>query len=96
MLPAMTLAEALKTARIHCVAGLTGDHTAFVMRRKDHLRGGHKKAGSELGWNPARPSRMQGQHPTTITQVPALGLSSQATPCRLSGVMDDHMWRKLE
>jgi hypothetical protein len=30
MLPAMTLAEALKTSHIHRVAGLTGVHTAPV------------------------------------------------------------------
>jgi magnesium chelatase family protein len=29
-LPAMTLAEALETTRIHRVAGLTGDCTAFI------------------------------------------------------------------
>jgi magnesium chelatase family protein len=31
--PAMTLAEAIKTTRIHRVAGLTGDRTAFVTTR---------------------------------------------------------------
>jgi hypothetical protein len=30
MLPAMTLAEAIETTRIHRVAGLTGDCTAFM------------------------------------------------------------------
>jgi hypothetical protein len=30
ILPAMTLPEALKTTRIHSVAGLTGDRTALV------------------------------------------------------------------
>jgi magnesium chelatase family protein len=30
IVPAMTLAEALETTRIHRVAGLTGDRTAFV------------------------------------------------------------------
>jgi magnesium chelatase family protein len=30
ILPAMSLAEALETTRIHRVAGLTGDRTAFV------------------------------------------------------------------
>jgi magnesium chelatase family protein len=30
ILPAMTLAEALETTRIHRVAGLTGDRTAWV------------------------------------------------------------------
>src|SRR5215813_13267231 len=33
ILPAMTLAEALETTRIHRVAGLTGDRTAFVTTR---------------------------------------------------------------
>jgi predicted ATPase with chaperone activity len=33
ILPAMTLAEALDTTRIHSVAGLTGDRTAFVTTR---------------------------------------------------------------
>jgi magnesium chelatase family protein len=33
ILPAMTLAEALETTRIHCVAGLTGDRTALVTAR---------------------------------------------------------------
>jgi predicted ATPase with chaperone activity len=30
ILPAMTLAEAIETTRIHSVAGLTGAHAAFV------------------------------------------------------------------
>jgi magnesium chelatase family protein len=33
MLPAMTLAEPLETTRIHRVAGLTGDRTAWVTTR---------------------------------------------------------------
>jgi magnesium chelatase family protein len=33
ILPAMTLAEALATTRIHRVAGLTGDGTALVTTR---------------------------------------------------------------
>jgi magnesium chelatase family protein len=33
ILPAMTLAEAIETTRIHRVAGLTGDRTAFVRTR---------------------------------------------------------------
>jgi magnesium chelatase family protein len=33
ILPAMTLPEAIETTRIHSVAGLTGDRTAFVMTR---------------------------------------------------------------
>ena len=33
MLPAMTLAEAMETTRIHSVAGLTGDRTALVTTR---------------------------------------------------------------
>ena len=33
MLPAMTLAEAIETTRIHRVAGLTGDRTAWVTTR---------------------------------------------------------------
>ena len=33
ILPAMTLAEALETTRIHRVAGLTGDRTAVVTTR---------------------------------------------------------------
>jgi magnesium chelatase family protein len=33
MLPALTLAEALETTRIHRVAGLTGDRTALVTTR---------------------------------------------------------------
>jgi predicted ATPase with chaperone activity len=33
MLPAMTLAEALETTRMHCVAGLTGGRTALVTSR---------------------------------------------------------------
>jgi Magnesium chelatase, subunit ChlI len=30
ILPALTLAEAIETTRIHRVAGLTGDRTAFA------------------------------------------------------------------
>ena len=33
ILPAMTLAEAIETRRIHRVAGLTGDRTALVTTR---------------------------------------------------------------
>ena len=33
ILPAMTLPEAIETTRIHSVAGLTGDRTAFVTTR---------------------------------------------------------------
>jgi magnesium chelatase family protein len=33
ILPAMTLAEAIETTRIHSVAGLTGDRTAWVTTR---------------------------------------------------------------
>ena len=33
ILPAMTLAEALETTRIHSVADLTGDRTALVTTR---------------------------------------------------------------
>jgi magnesium chelatase family protein len=33
VLPAMTLAEAMETTRIHRVAGLTGDRTALVTTR---------------------------------------------------------------
>jgi hypothetical protein len=33
ILPAMTLAEALETTRIHRVAGLSGDRTALVTTR---------------------------------------------------------------
>jgi magnesium chelatase family protein len=33
ILPDMTLAEAIETTRIHSVAGLTGDRTAFVTTR---------------------------------------------------------------
>src|SRR5215218_6878085 len=33
ILPAMTLAEAIETMRIHSVAGLTGDRTALVTTR---------------------------------------------------------------
>jgi magnesium chelatase family protein len=33
ILPDMTLAEAIETTRIHRVAGLTGDRTAFVTAR---------------------------------------------------------------
>jgi hypothetical protein len=35
ILPAMTLAEAIETTRIHRVAGLTGDCTALVTNRPD-------------------------------------------------------------
>jgi hypothetical protein len=73
ILPAMTLPDALDTTRIHRVADLTGTRTACVITRADHPWGGHKKAGSERGWNPSKPSMMQGQHPTANTQGPAIG-----------------------
>ena len=37
-LPAMTLAEAIETTRIHRVAGLTGDRTALVTTRPCRAR----------------------------------------------------------
>jgi magnesium chelatase family protein len=37
ILPAMTLPEALKTTRIHSVAGLTGDHTALMTTCPGHI-----------------------------------------------------------
>jgi magnesium chelatase family protein len=40
ILPAMTLAEAIETTRIHSVAGLTGDRTALVTTRP--FRGPHQ------------------------------------------------------
>jgi magnesium chelatase family protein len=33
ILPTMTLAEAIKTTRLHCVTGLTGTRTAVVTTR---------------------------------------------------------------
>jgi len=39
ILPALTLAEAIETTRIHRVAGLTGDRTAWVTTRP--CRGPH-------------------------------------------------------
>jgi magnesium chelatase family protein len=36
ILPAMTLAEAIETTRLHRVAGLTGDRTALVTTRPSH------------------------------------------------------------
>jgi predicted ATPase with chaperone activity len=38
ILPAMTLAEAIETTRIHRVAGRTGDRTALVTPRRDCSR----------------------------------------------------------
>ena len=38
ILPAMTLAEAIETTRIHGVAGLTGDRTALVTTRPFRAR----------------------------------------------------------
>jgi predicted ATPase with chaperone activity len=35
ILPAMTLAKAMETTRIHRVAGLTGDRTTLVTTRPD-------------------------------------------------------------
>jgi hypothetical protein len=69
-----TLAEAIDTARMHHVAGLIGDRKAFVITRTSHLRGDHKRALSEGRWNPATPLRMQGEHPTAMTQGPAIGI----------------------
>jgi len=47
ILPAMTLAEAIETTRIHSVAGLTGDRAALVTTRPFRAR-------------PTTPSRMRG------------------------------------
>ncbi len=38
ILPAMTLAEAIETTRVHSVAGLTGGRTALVTARLDRSR----------------------------------------------------------
>jgi predicted ATPase with chaperone activity len=38
ILPAMTLAEALETTRIHRVTGLTGGRTIFAITRTSHFR----------------------------------------------------------
>jgi magnesium chelatase family protein len=53
ILPAMTLAEALETTRIHSAAGFTGDRTALVTTRP--FRAPHHTildAGLIGGWGP--------------------------------------------
>jgi magnesium chelatase family protein len=61
ILPAMTLAGAIETTRIHCVAGLTGDRTAFVttqpFRAPHHtisdvglIGGGHVPRPGDVSW----------------------------------------------
>jgi Magnesium chelatase, subunit ChlI len=57
ILPAMTLAEALDTTRIHRVAGLTGDRTAFVTTQPCRAPPSHplgcgvdrRRAGADAG-----------------------------------------------
>ena len=54
ILPAMTLAEALETTRIHRVAGFTGDRTALVTTRP--FRAPHHTildVGLIGGWGPS-------------------------------------------
>jgi Magnesium chelatase, subunit ChlI len=46
ILPAMSLAEALETTRVHRVAGLTGAHTAVVTTRP--CRAPHHISGSDV------------------------------------------------
>src|SRR5262245_28811598 len=62
ILPAMTLAEAIETTRIHRVAGLTGDRTALVttrpFRAPHHPNCGYARARtSHWRWTdpPSRP-----------------------------------------
>ena len=61
ILPAMTLAEAIETTRIHRVAGLTGDRTAVVttrpFRAPHHtmsdvglIGGGHVPMPGDVSW----------------------------------------------
>ena len=46
MFPAMTLAEAIETTRIHRVAGLTGAHTALVTARPSRAPSHHLGCGA--------------------------------------------------
>jgi magnesium chelatase family protein len=50
ILPAMSLAEAIETTRIHSVAGLTGDGTAWVTTRPfaGLIGGGHVPMPGEV------------------------------------------------
>jgi hypothetical protein len=45
--PAMTLAEAMETTRIHRGAGLTGDRTAVVTTRLCHAPPDHLGCGND-------------------------------------------------
>jgi predicted ATPase with chaperone activity len=65
ILPAMTLADAIETTRIHSVAGLTGDRTTLVTTRpvsrppSHHRRCGADRRGprAEAGRGVAGPPR---------------------------------------
>jgi Magnesium chelatase, subunit ChlI len=72
-LPAMTLAEAIETTRIHRVAGLTGDRTALVTTRPFrapspyHLGCGADRRGPRAdagGGKSGGSSRLHARHPT--------------------------------
>jgi Magnesium chelatase, subunit ChlI len=51
MLPAMTLAEAVETTRIHRVAGLTGDRTATAIRGcVELIHAAQRAQGTPAAW----------------------------------------------
>src|SRR5262249_31225421 len=78
ILPAMTLAEAIETTRIHRVAGLTGDRIAFVTVDPASVSvyagcsGSHTSSSSERCRASTRPHRNRlSPHPVQI-DAPAL------------------------
>lgn len=63
ILPAMSLAQAIETTRIHRVAGLTGDRTAWVTSRP-YLTPHHTLSDAELigGGHVPRPGEVSLAH----------------------------------
>jgi magnesium chelatase family protein len=62
ILPAMTLAEAIETTRIHRVAGLTGDRTALVTTRPFRAPHTISDAGLIGGGHVPRPGEVSLAH----------------------------------
>ena len=91
IVPAMTLAEAIETTRIHRVAGLTGDHTALVTTRPFRvphhtisdvglIGGNFVKTGPYLSWPQAF------SYPCMVRLGTFFTNSSVGRHCRRAGV----------
>jgi hypothetical protein len=72
----MTLAEAIETTRIHCVAGLTGDRTALITTRPFRAP---QHTISEVG-------RVGGSH---VPMPGDVSMAPNSVPCEINAVRVD-------